>query len=134
MIPRSARRYSLTALALVTACVRTPAVITPSPAGVSVSGLRLDPMLLVSVAETRRILTAMGDSLYPGLAAERIPLLLYRPGVQDVLVGFPKTPTGFRPVRAALLGGETVLLRDDSTYLDVDDQNTNRMIDSVHPR
>ena len=89
-------------------------------------------MLLVSVAEVRRILAAVGDSIYPGLSTERVPVLLYRPGIQDVLVGFPKVPTGYRAVRAPPLGGEAVLVRDDTTFINIDDQNTTRAIDGVH--
>jgi len=131
MICRRWRRVAFIALVLSAACTRRPAVTAATAEGPA-GAIRIDPMLLVSVAEVRRILAAVGDSIYPGLSAERVPVLLYRPGVQDVLVGFPKLPIGFSAVRAPQLGGETVLVRDDTTFMNIDDQNTTRSIDGVH--
>lgn len=79
-ISRGVVRGALTCLILAAACTRSPAVTIPRPAAGKIEGLRIDPMLLVSVVEVRRILEAIGDSNYPGLSAERVPLLLYRPG------------------------------------------------------
>jgi len=131
MSTRGWSRGALTFLVLATACMRSPAVTKPAAVAGPMNRLRIDPMLLVSVAEVRRVLAAIGDSIYPGLSAERVPLLLYRPGVQDVLVGFPAVPPGFSAVRAPQLGGEMVLVRDDSTLINVDDQNTTRTIAGV---
>ena len=132
MISRWCLRGALASLIIAAACTRAPTVARSGASVGPVNGLRIDPMLLVSVAEVRRILAAIGDSIYPGLSAARVPLLLYRPGVQDVLVGFPKTPAGFSAVRVPQLADDMVLVRDDSTFVNIDNQNTTRVIDGVH--
>ena len=98
----------------------------------TISELRLDPSLLVSLKECRRIAGHLGDRLYPGWEFEKTPVLFYRPKVQELLINFPHQPagyveySGFNP-----LGKETIYARNDSTRFAVDDQNTSSEIDSI---
>lgn len=97
-----------------------------------VSDLRIDPMLLVSVKEYRNVLETIGSQIYPGWRWNTVPLLLYRPNVQDVLLNAPHRPPGF-----ANFTGRTVLpdkilyARNDSTERNTDGQNTNLTLDSM---
>jgi hypothetical protein len=95
-------------------------------------GLRLDPLLLVSLKEARQVAARITPPLYPGWTLEQTPVLFYRPGVQDVLVDFPHRPAGFRDLAGPHpLEGSRIQVRDDSTFLDLDDQNTQMEVDSI---
>ena len=122
----------LTVIPMVAGCASPPGASAPAPAPILAEGVRIDPMMLVSAAEVRRLLAAIGDSIYPGLSRERVPMLLYRPRVQDVLIDFPTPPAGFRPLRVPQLAGASVHVRDDTTFIDIDDQNTTRLINGVN--
>ncbi|MEM6337959.1 MAG: hypothetical protein AAF752_15415, partial [Bacteroidota bacterium] len=53
------------------------------------------------------------------------PVLIYRPGVQDVLLNIDAPPQGFRRYAGpSPLGDEPIYVRDDSTQFDLDGQNT----------
>lgn len=100
--------------------------------GDSITELRIDPLLLVTVKELRNVIRALGEEIYPGWRAESIPMLLYRPRVQELLLGARRAPPGFRPFAGqAVLPGETIWARDDSTVMDIDDQNTTMLLDSA---
>lgn len=117
------------ALALVTTPLASP-LAAQRPASPDV--LHVDPLLVATVGEYRNVLRTLGPSLFPGWTDDAVPILLYRPGVQDVLIGAPRVPKGFRVARgAAFPPGERVLLRDDSTAFDLDDQNTTTELDSM---
>ena len=96
------------------------------------SELKLDPLLLVSLKESRNIAKTLGDELYPGWDFSKTPVLFYRPKVQELLIGFPHKPegfseyTGFHP-----LAKETIYVRTGNTFIDIDDQNTTRKIAGV---
>lgn len=98
----------------------------------SVNELRIDPMLLVSLKECRNITKTMGPQLFPGWDFRKTPILLYRPKVQDLLINFPHKPDGFSEYHGFNpLGDETIYVRNDTTFIPDDDQNTTRMIDGV---
>ena len=97
-----------------------------------VRDLRIDPLLLVSVKEFRNIIRTIGPDLFPGWDALSVPLLLYRPQVQDVLVNAPRRPPGFSEfVGRSVLSGETIYARNDSTVKQIDGQNTQAVLDSM---
>lgn len=101
---------------------------TPPP----ITSLRIDPLMLVSVQEFRRIATALGGAIYPGWNPNSVPLLLYRPGVQELLLGARRRPAGFSVFRGgSRLIGERIYARNDSTVMSVDDQNTTTTLDSA---
>lgn len=110
------------------------------PAGVAgqarpenpVRDLRIDPLLLVSVKEYRHILETIGPDIYPGWKWNTVPLLLYRPGVQDVLLNAPRRPPGFaRFTGRTVLPDKVIYARNDSTVKDIDGQNTSMTLDSM---
>lgn len=96
------------------------------------SELRIDPLLLVSLKECRNIRQSLGDGLFTGWDFLKTPVLFYRPNVQEVLLNFPHKPkgfseyTGFNP-----LGNETIYYRNDTTFFNIDDQNTSFEIDGI---
>ena len=97
-----------------------------------IATLRIDPLLVTTVREYRNVIRTIGAEIWPGWRANTIPMLLYRPGVQDVLVGAPRVPKGFRRYCGRpLLPGETIYARNDSTVMDLDDQNTSIDLDSM---
>ncbi len=94
--------------------------------------LEIDPLLLVALAECRSIVEQTPDGFYPGWDFAATPVLFYKPGVQDVLINYPHQPEGFRVYRGFNpLGDETIYIRDGETYVEWDDQNTQREIDGV---
>ena len=98
------------------------------PAAVSAQGapavdaLRIDPLSLVALREARSAADALG--LFPGWDFRTAPVLLYRPGVQDVLLGMDP-PGGFvRYTGPSPLGDEPIWVRNDATLFSLDGQNT----------
>ena len=85
--------------------------------------LRIDPMLLVALQEARHVADTL--DLFPGWDFSEAPVLLYRPGVQDVLLNMSHPPEGFvRYEGPHPLGDEGIYIRNDSTHFDIDGQNT----------
>ncbi len=94
--------------------------------------LKIDPLLLVSLNECRSITKSLGKEIYPGWDFGKTPVLLYRPKVQELLINFPHKPRGFSEYAGFNpLKGETIYVRDDTTFLDVDDQNTTIEVDGI---
>ncbi|HVP35871.1 MAG TPA: hypothetical protein VMT04_02645, partial [Terriglobales bacterium] len=97
-----------------------------------ISELKIDPLLLVSLKECRNITENLGNEIYPGWDFKKTPVLLYRPKVQELLINFPHKPKGFSEYTGfSPLTGETIYVRNDTTFLDVDDQNTTIEVDGV---
>ena len=110
----------------------TLAAPTAASAAPTESKVKIDPAMLLYLKECRRVVAAVGERIWPGWDISRTPILFYRPGVQDILIGFPHKPEGF----AVLAGfnpleGETLFVRDGKTFIDIDGQNTVREIDGV---
>jgi hypothetical protein len=97
-----------------------------------VRDLRIDPLLLVSVKEYRHILETIGPDIYPGWKWNTVPLLLYRPRVQDILLNAPRRPPGFaRFTGRTVLSDRIIYARNDSTVKEIDGQNTSMTLDSM---
>lgn len=125
------RRASwLLASAILHLCVANAATAQRSEQ--PIRDLRVDPLLLVSVKEYRHILETIGPDIYPGWKWSSIPLLLYRPHVQDVLLNAPHRPPGFSRFEGhTALPDRIIYARNDSTAKDIDGQNTSMMLDSM---
>ncbi len=96
------------------------------------TGLKIDPLMFVSLKECRNISKQIGRELFPGWQFEKTPILFYRPKVQEVLINYPHKPKGFRELKGFnLLGKEKIYYRNDTTFFDVDGQNTAFDIDSI---
>ncbi|MBX7170844.1 MAG: hypothetical protein K1X72_07800 [Pyrinomonadaceae bacterium] len=94
--------------------------------------LKIDPMMLISVKECRNITKSLGGKLYPDWHFEQTPILFYRPGVQEILINFPRQPKGYQILKGVnLLGNETIYFRDKETVFDQDDQNTTTEIEGI---
>jgi hypothetical protein len=108
-------------------------LVSPNLAHSQVSSeLRIDPLLLVSLKECRHITSNLANELFPGWDFQKTPVLFYRPNVQELLVNYPHKPkgfslyTGFNP-----LGDGTIYVRNDTTLVPYDDQNTSTDVESV---
>lgn len=116
---------------LLLACLGVVTVFSAATAQ-TISELKVDPSLLVSLKECRRIAKYLGAQLYPGWEFEKTPILFYRPNVQELLINFPHRPAGYVDYAGfSPLGEETIYARNDSTRFTVDDQNTSIEIDSI---
>ncbi|MEO0560252.1 MAG: hypothetical protein AAF170_18960, partial [Bacteroidota bacterium] len=90
--------------------------------------LRIDPMTLVALREARSIAATL--DLFPRWDFSTAPVLLYRPGVQDVVLNLPDPPEGFvRYTGPSPLGDEPIWVRNDSTLFSLDAQNTAAELD-----
>ncbi|MFK7847680.1 MAG: hypothetical protein AB8G77_20475 [Rhodothermales bacterium] len=90
--------------------------------------LKIDPLTLVAVREARSIEASL--DLFPGWDFSTAPVLLYRPGVQDVLLNTTDPPDGFTLYDGhSPLENEPIWIRNDSTHFDLDGQNTATQID-----
>lgn len=127
-MPRcTVRLVSLAVAALITASLPRAA-----DAQEPVRDLRIDPLLFVSVKEYRHILETIGPRVYPGWTWNTVPLLLYRPHVQDVLLNVARPPRGFgRLIARTVLADRVIYARNDSTIKDADGQNTSMTLDDM---
>ncbi|MBI2795341.1 MAG: hypothetical protein HYX65_01380 [Gemmatimonadetes bacterium] len=131
-------RTRLAALALAVALAPAPA-LAQSPAATPraaepapIRDLRIDPLTFASAVEYRHIIATLGPRLFPGWDAHSVPMLLYRPRVQEVLLGARRRPPGFaRYAGPSPFGAEPVWARNDSTVMDIDGQNTRTQLDSA---
>lgn len=94
--------------------------------------LKIDPELLILTKESQKVSKELGNLLFPEWKYTEIPILLYRPGVQDILINFPHTPEGFVEYKGySPLKKQSILVRNDSTIIEYDDQNTTIQIDGI---
>ena len=94
--------------------------------------LRIDPLLLVSLKECRNITNNLGNELFPEWDFQKTPVLFYRPNVQELLINYPHKPKGFSLYTGfSPLGDDTIYVRNDTTLLSYDDQNTSTEVDSI---
>ena len=94
--------------------------------------LKIDPLLFVSLKECRNIYQKIGNQLFPGWQFAKTPVLFYRPKVQEVLINYPHMPKGFSEYKGFNpLGNEKIYYRNETTFFDIDGQNTSFDIDSI---
>lgn len=115
---------------LVIFCFAAPAFSQVAPG--RESKIKIDPAMFVELKESRNIMRAVGDQIWKGWDPSKTPILFYRPGVQDILIGYPHLPAGFQVLTGFNpLPGETIYYRDDKTFIEADGQNTSTDIDGV---
>lgn len=91
----------------------------------SINELKIDPLLLVTLKECRNITQKLGEQLYPGWDFQRTPILFYKPKVQELLINYPGKPEGFSEYSGFNpLSPEPIFVRNDTTFISYDDQNT----------
>ncbi len=94
--------------------------------------LKIDPLMFVALKECRNISKQIGRDLFPGWQFQKTPILFYRPNVQEVLINYPHMPKGFKELKGYnLLGNEKMYYRNDTTFFNIDGQNTAFDIDSI---
>lgn len=94
--------------------------------------LKINPLQLVSLKEVLNIANTLGNEFYPGLVYSKIPVLFYRPNVQELLINFPHKPKGYFDYTGfSLLADEIMYVKNDTTVFDIDDQNTCREIEGI---
>jgi hypothetical protein len=91
--------------------------------------LRIDPRLILEAAEVWALVAGPENPIWPGWDASNTPLLFYLPGEQDVLINHPQPPDGFVAYRGPIqFPGGRIVLRDGTTIIEADGQNTSRDI------
>jgi hypothetical protein len=96
------------------------------------TSLKIDPLMFVALKESRNIAQQLGSSIYPGWQFSKTPVLFYKPKVQEILINFPYKPKGFKEYTGFHpLGNEKIYYRNDTTFFDIDGQNTRLEIDSI---
>jgi hypothetical protein len=95
--------------------------------------LKIDPLMMVSLKECRNITQTIGDKFYPGWDFQKIPVLFYKPNVQELLINYPHKPAGFRQYMGfnPLGKDETIYVRNDTTIFPIDGQNTRTEIEGI---
>ena len=94
--------------------------------------LELDPDLLILLKESQNVAMQLEEGLYPDWNFRDTPVLLYKPGIQELLINFPHLPEGFEIFKGFNpLEGQSIYVRNGITYIPYDDQNTTIKIDGV---
>jgi hypothetical protein len=65
---------------------------------------------LAMALEAQRLVTRVGNEIWPGLRESRIPLLAFRPGEFALLLGHPSPPQGYEPVLPSPPGAPSVAI------------------------
>lgn len=126
---RPPRRIALTCSLVLLAIL---AALMPGPAAASRSGLGVSPLLVDAAAEVWRLVARPDNAIWPGWNAADTPLLFYLPGEQELLIGHPSPPPGFAPYAGPLtFPGARILVREDSTLITADGQNTSMDVNGV---
>ncbi len=94
--------------------------------------LKVDPLMVVSTGEVWDVIAKADNPVWPGWNAADTPILIYLPGVQDVLINHPRLPADFTaydgPVKSQ---AGPIFVRDGKTIIDFDGQNTSRDVFGV---
>lgn len=94
--------------------------------------LAIDPLLLAEATAVWEIAAAKDNPLWPGWDASKTPILIYIPGVEDVLINHPKPPPGFEPyIGSHTFPGGKIFVKKGATILDWDGQNTSKAVGGV---
>lgn len=95
--------------------------------------LKIDPLMMISLKECRSITGTIGDKFYPGWDFQKIPVLFYRPNVQELLINYPHKPAGFHEYLgfSPLGKDEIIYVRNDTTIFSIDGQNTSTEIEGI---
>jgi hypothetical protein len=94
--------------------------------------LQVDPLLIAEAGEVWQLIASPNNPIWPGWDASTTPLLFYLPEEQDVLINHPHPPAGFIRYNGPIqFPGGQILLRDGSTFIDADGQNTSQDVEGV---
>jgi hypothetical protein len=95
--------------------------------------LKIDPLMMISLKECRNITETIGDKFYPGWDFQKIPVLFYKPNIQELLINYPHKPAGFHEYKgfSPLGKDEIIYVRNDTTIFPIDGQNTSTEIEGI---
>lgn len=94
--------------------------------------LKVDPLMVISTGEVWDIIGKADNPVWPGWNAADTPILIYLPGVQDVLINHPKKPSEFVSYDGPITSqAGPIAIRDGKTLIDYDGQNTSRDVYGV---
>ena len=94
--------------------------------------LKINPLQFVSLKEARNITKTFGNEFYPEWNFANIPVLFYRPNVQELLINYPHKPGGFSIYKSfSPFTDEIIYVRNDTTIFKIDDQNTSIDIEGI---
>ena len=100
--------------------------------GQTINELKINPLQLISLKEARNIANILGNELFTGYDFSKLPALIYRPEIQELLINYPHRPEGFSLYKGfSPLQDEIIYVRNDSTLFKIDDQNTNTKIEDI---
>lgn len=87
--------------------------------------LQVDPLLIRQAHTVWEIIASPDNTIWPGWNATDTPIMIYIPGVQEILINHPKVPDDFKkydgPVK---FGDHEIFYRNDKTLIELDGQNT----------
>jgi len=93
--------------------------------GDGVRPLGVSPLLVDAAAEVWSVVARPDNPVWPGWDATDTPLLLYLPGIQDLLINHPQPPPGFVPYDGPLsIPGTKMWVKNGETLISYDGQNT----------
>lgn len=122
------RRNNLILMITAALLVSIPRVIFSQ----DVNQLKINPLLLVSLKECQNITGILDDELYPDWNFQATPILFYKPNIQELLINYPRKPEGFSEYSGFNpFDDQTIFVRDDTTFISYDDQNTTFEIDGI---
>lgn len=103
-----------------------------SSATFGADAVKIDPLLVAEASAVWEVIAAKENPIWPGWDATSTPILIYIPGVEDVLINHPKPPSGFEPYTGPLsFPGGKIFTKSGPTIVDWDGQNTSRPVGGV---
>lgn len=100
--------------------------------GVDQAPLKIDPLLVCEASEAWKVIARKDNPVWPGWDASDTPVLIYLPGVQDLLINHPKPPLGFTPYAGPIrFPTGQMMLKNGPTLERFDGQNTSRDVNGV---
>jgi hypothetical protein len=98
----------------------------------NVDELKINPLQFISLKEMRNITNTLGNEFYSECDFAKIPVLFYRPNVQELLFNYPHKPNGFSMYKGfSPFTDEIIYVRNDTTIFKIDDQNTSTEIEGI---
>jgi hypothetical protein len=108
------------------------------PAGIAVprktaaNHLQVDPLLVAQAAEAWTIIGRKDNPVWPGWNAAETPILIYMPGIQDLLINHPTPPMGFTRYEGLIrFPYGRMWVKSGETIEKLDGQNTARKVNGV---
>ena len=87
--------------------------------------LEVDPLLIRQAHAVWQVIASPDNSIWPGWDASDTPIMIYLPGVQEILINHPNVPDDFKKYTGPVKFGDyDIFFRNKTTVLELDGQNT----------